>query len=119
MFVEQITSLMPCVLTAKKFAEHTTTFIPIIIQLKDKRYAVAKEIKCLESGNQYQFEISKEQIVNPDNIFDKRCGRKKGGKNSHPLVFHIVKNINDSLPIEQLKEERIEKVKRFPEGWKI
>ncbi len=72
MIVEQITSAMKCPATAKRFAEHTTTFIPVIIRLKDGRYAVGKKLDRMIYGDNYIYHVDEEQIIFPDSITESR-----------------------------------------------
>ncbi|MBE3141488.1 MAG: hypothetical protein IMZ53_13010 [Thermoplasmata archaeon] len=118
MIIEQITSPMSSAMKARGFASHTTTFIPIIIKLKDGRYTVAKEVSKLDSKNKFIFAISASQIIDPALIKDGR-GRPAGIKEKKKRVYALCeqRNVNDKLPIEQTKEVKTGKVSRFPAGW--
>lgn len=62
MIIEQLTGKMTA-LDAKRFAESTATFIPLVIQVSEHEYIVGKEAPALIPKNKYIYSINEDQIV--------------------------------------------------------
>ena len=107
MIFEQLTGKMPSGYSAREFANHTKTFIPVIVKLPDGKYVVGKEVPALDKNNKYIFDVNKLQIVTDlSTLKDLRIMNHPPQRNNT--------DPNADLPIEQLRSERVETVKRFP-----